>query len=472
MNKKLNKIVFFDYDENYELLFHYPTYNMLKIEKYYKRVISSILNGDKDSSIIETERISEEKLKEFKKTIQDSFLGTNFNFNESNHELTRITFLVTTNCNLKCRYCYANEGSYNYPAINMSREIAKKVINYFTTTHGDIPNVMFFGGETLINIDVIEFICNEFKELYSKKIITLIPNYTLITNGTLINKKALKVIEENQIGITVSIDGDKAINDKLRVYKNGKGTFDTIIKNIKKLQKILPEEGVNYEATYTNLHEKMGISTESVLEKIEELTGIKNGVIIPVKSIEGINDYTPNYDIEDYTYIDLEERSWEKLENGEKIEDTEFTALINRFIEKRIPKYICSIGYEAFTIAPNGDIFPCHMLTDAKLDNLKITNIQEPNNIISANIKDFKEKLLILRKSKNPQCLNCYAIGLCGFCPAMDIIDNGFKIPENFDNYCIKARENAEHFIVRMAKNREDKVKWENMQKSIELTFS
>ena len=41
MNKKLNKVVFFDYDENYELLFHYPTYNMLKIEKYYKILVSA-----------------------------------------------------------------------------------------------------------------------------------------------------------------------------------------------------------------------------------------------------------------------------------------------------------------------------------------------------------------------------------------------------------------------------------------------
>ncbi len=472
MNMQFNKTVFFNYDEDYELLFHFPTYNMLKVEKIYKSAIIRILKGESDSEIIKKESIPELKLRELKDTIKGSFNGTEYNFDKLENKLTRITFLVTTGCNLKCRYCYAHEGSYNYPAENMSKETARNTLEYFTKGYGNIPNVMFFGGETLLNLEVVEFICTEFEKLLERNVINKIPNYSLVTNGTLLSKEALEVIEKHQIGVTVSIDGDKLINDKLRIYKNGKGTFDTIIKNIKKLQTILPEGGVSYEATYTNLHEEMGITVQSVLDTIEELTGIKSGVIMPVKGVEGKNDYTPKYDIGDSEYRDLKENNWNKLEKGEKIEDSEFTALINRFIERRIPKYICSIGYESFTIAPNGDLFPCHMLTDAKLDNLKIGNIKEEPESVKKSIEQFKKKLQILRKSESSRCLDCYAIGLCGFCPAMEIASNGFEIPEHFDDYCTRARKNAEYFVVRMAKNREDEEKWENMQKSIELTFS
>ncbi|MPN48827.1 hypothetical protein SDC9_196439 [bioreactor metagenome] len=101
----------------------------------------------------------------------------NYNINILDIDTIRIN--ISNACNLACKYCYANGGNYTKPNSLMSKKVAKDIVTFIKNNLNHIETIFFFGGEPLLNIDIIEYICSEFKD---KK-------FKLITNGTLINDK-------------------------------------------------------------------------------------------------------------------------------------------------------------------------------------------------------------------------------------------------------------------------------------------
>lgn len=155
--------------------------------------------------------------------------------------LSQLILVVTEDCNMRCKYCMYSD---NYPHVKsyttkkMSFEVAKKAVDYYMEIHKKRvangfkrnPVISFFGGEPLLEFllmkQVIEY-CKE-KE-YS-------PVIFATTNATLLNDEIIDFVIENNIILTISLDGSKLNNDRNRVFPNGDGTFDIIMRNIKKLQ--------------------------------------------------------------------------------------------------------------------------------------------------------------------------------------------------------------------------------------------
>ncbi len=128
------------------------------------------------------------------------------NWKESG-KLSKLTFIVSTRCNLACKYCYANEGKYDgYQPADMTIKDAQDFLDILVSQGvNDIENVMFFGGEPLINIETIDAICRKFSELHEKNSLKKIPQYFTISNLTIYSQKIKTILNKYDIHVTASM---------------------------------------------------------------------------------------------------------------------------------------------------------------------------------------------------------------------------------------------------------------------------
>lgn len=168
--------------------------------------------------------------------------------------LVNLWLNVSHDCNLRCIYCFGHGGSYGGSRELMSVDTAKKSIDYwFKYLNKDIPmtTVTFFGGEPLMNIDVIKFSINYINELLKDYAIQV--QYIITTNGTIFNDDIIKLFVENDIRFTISIDGGQAIQDRNRPYTSGKGSFEVIKKNVAKLRKYYDKLSARMTLTHADV---------------------------------------------------------------------------------------------------------------------------------------------------------------------------------------------------------------------------
>ena len=153
--------------------------------------------------------------------------------------LQRVVLNVTNQCNLACTYCYEysadkiseTEGKPKY----MSRGVAEAAIDMLMHESAQRPSihVTFFGGETLLNFPVLRSTVEYARQkagAFGKRV-----EFSLTTNATLLEADIIDFLSEHRIGVTVSIDGDKELNDRMRVFHDGRGSYDAIAPKIKQL---------------------------------------------------------------------------------------------------------------------------------------------------------------------------------------------------------------------------------------------
>lgn len=157
---------------------------------------------------------------------------------EAGNLLVNLWLNVSHDCNLRCIYCFGHGGSYGGTRELMSIDTAKKSIDYwFKYLNKNIPmtTVTFFGGEPLMNLEVIKFSINYVNKLLEEYDIRV--QYIITTNGTIFNDEIIELFMKNDVQFAISIDGGQAIQDRNRPYASGKGSFEIIKKNVAKLRK-------------------------------------------------------------------------------------------------------------------------------------------------------------------------------------------------------------------------------------------
>lgn len=182
-------------------------------------------------------------------------------------KLPHFTFEITQNCNLKCKYCVYNGHYSNWRELSsrdMDFETARKGLDYiFSLIKGRRKkefSLGFYGGEPLLNFETLTKIIAYGKELFAGwKLL-----FSMTTNLTLLSDSILDFLVKNDFVLLVSLDGGKENHDAKRVFANGKGTFDTVLKNLERiaeLNKDYFEKRVSFSAVYSpdlplkNLHE-------------------------------------------------------------------------------------------------------------------------------------------------------------------------------------------------------------------------
>ena len=172
--------------------------------------------------------------------------------------LTTMVLNVTNQCNLSCTYCYEYGEDKIVDTENgkqpkfMSEETARESVEFMLKESGDnkVAHITFFGGETLLNFPVLQktiaYARQRGAEL-GKEV-----DFSLTTNATLLKPEIIEFLAENHVGVTISIDGPREVQDKFRVFHNGTGSYDVVAPKIKELLKRHRSRPIGARVTLTS----------------------------------------------------------------------------------------------------------------------------------------------------------------------------------------------------------------------------
>ena len=159
---------------------------------------------------------------------------------------------IAHDCNLACQYCFAEEGEYHGRRALMSFEVGKKALDFLIANSGNRRNleVDFFGGEPLMNWQVVKDLVRYGRE--QEKIHDKNFRFTLTTNGVLLNDEIMEFCNREMGNVVLSLDGRKEVNDKMRPFRNGKGSYDLIVPKFQKFADSRNQQKYYVRGTFTH----------------------------------------------------------------------------------------------------------------------------------------------------------------------------------------------------------------------------
>ncbi len=354
---------------------------------------------------------------------------------------------VSHDCNLRCKYCFADEGAYHSVREVMSLETAKAAIDFLLRESGErrVLEVDFFGGEPLMNLGVVKETVRYAKreaEKLGKRFL-----FTTTTNGLLLDDETIAFLNEEMENVVLSLDGRPEVHDAVRKTVNGKGSYALVIDKIKKFVRLRGDKHYYVRGTFTAKNLDFAndvlfladqgfdsISMEPVVTDIPELQIREEHLPAIEREYERLCD--------EYLRREAEGRGFNFFHFNVDLEG-------GPCLEKRVSA--CGAGNEYFSVVPNGDLYPCHQFAgDPKW---RMGNVFE-GKIDGALRETFAESCLFTRS----KCSDCFAKFICsGGCSANNYHYCG-NIEEPYPMTCamMKKRVECAMHIVAERKSREN----------------
>jgi uncharacterized protein len=146
-----------------------------------------------------------------------------------------ISLAIAQTCNLGCVYCYAQQGSFGGDAKSMDRSAALGAIDllFAEAGAGDRVQVTYLGGEPLANRVLLRESAEYAVTLAMRKNVEV--RFSITTNGTLLTAEDSEFFERHGFAVTISLDGDAGMHDRLRPFKDGRGSFERSMSRVQPL---------------------------------------------------------------------------------------------------------------------------------------------------------------------------------------------------------------------------------------------
>ncbi len=348
---------------------------------------------------------------------------------------------IAHDCNLACKYCFAEEGEYHGRRALMSYEVGKKALDFLIANSGNRHNleVDFFGGEPLMNWQVVKDLVaygREQEKLHDKHF-----RFTLTTNGVLLNDEIQEFLNKEMDNVVISLDGRKEINDQMRPFRNGKGSYDLIVPKFQKLAESRNQEKYYIRGTFT----RNNLDFSNDIMHFADL-GFKQMSIEPV-----VGDESDPYAIreDDLPQIMEEYDKLAKLMIAREKEGKGFNFFHFMIdldggpcVYKRMSG--CGSGTEYLAVTPWGDLYPCHQFVGQ--EDFLMGNVDE--GIKKPEIADDFRDCNVYSKDK---CRECFAKFYCsGGCMANSYNFHG-TIHDTYDVGCQMQRKRVECAIMMKA---------------------
>jgi len=324
------------------------------------------------------------------------------------NEIKALCIHICHDCNLRCRYCFADEGAYHSAREFMSEETAKRAIDFLIENSGSrrVLEVDFFGGEPLMCLKTIKNVVYYAKEKAAARGKRFL--FTTTTNAVLLNDEAIKFFNEEMENVVLSLDGRKEVHDAIRKTVNGKGSFDLVIGNIKKF--VASRGNKNYYVRGTYTAKNLDFSKDVLFLADCGFDSISmEPVVTDIDDLAIKEEHLPQILAE---YETLCDEYLKRYEEGRGFNFFHFNVDLEGgpCLSKRVSA--CGAGNEYFSVAPNGDIYPCHQFVGD--DKFKMGNVYDRK--IDKSIREvFATNCLFTRKG----CENCFAKFICsGGCSA------------------------------------------------------
>ena len=295
---------------------------------------------------------------------------------------------IAHSCNLNCSYCFASQGKYHGERALMSFEVGKRALDFLIENSGTRHNleVDFFGGEPLMNFDVVKQLVEYARSIEKEKGKNF--RFTLTTNGLLIDDDVIDFCNREMSNVVLSLDGRKEVHDRYRVDYAGNGSWERIVPKFQKLVEARGGKGYYMRGTFTH-------ANPDFLEDIKQMLdlGFTELSMEPVVSAPGDEG---ELTVEDMPIIlDQYEKLAELMLQRDR-EGRPFTFYHYMIdltggpcIYKRISG--CGSGTEYMAVTPWGDLYPCHQFVgDDKflLGNIwdGVTNTEAQCDFASCNV--------------------------------------------------------------------------------------
>ena len=345
---------------------------------------------------------------------------------------------IAHDCNLACKYCFAEEGEYHGGRALMSYEVGKKALDFLIANSGNRVNleVDFFGGEPLMNFQVVKDLVaygrSKEKE-FNKKF-----RFTLTTNGMLLTDEVMEFANKEMANVVLSIDGRKEVHDLMRPTRNGKGSYDLIIDKFKKMAEMRHQTNYYVRGTFT--HYNLDFSKD-VLHLAD--TGFKQISAEPVVAPDDMDYAIREEDLpqlfEEYDNLAKEMVKREKEGNGFNFFHFMIDLTGGPCLYKRLSG--CGSGTEYLAVTPWGDLYPCHQFVG--MEQFKLGNVD--TGIEKTDIVDEFKLCNVYAKDK---CKDCFARFYCsGGCAANSYNFHG-NLLDAYDIGCELERKRVECAIM------------------------
>ena len=339
---------------------------------------------------------------------------------------------IAHDCNLACKYCFAEEGEYHGRRAMMSFEVGKKALDFLVANSGSRVNleVDFFGGEPLMNWDVVKQLVEygrSLEESNHKKF-----RFTLTTNGVLLNDEIMEYLNKEMSNVVLSLDGRKEVNDRMRPFRTGKGSYDLIVPKFQKLAESRNQSNYYVRGTFTRDNVKHFADLGFKQMSIEPVVG-------PEEDPYSIREEDLPKIMEEYDKLALEYIKREK--EGRGFNFFHFMIDLNQgpCVYKRLSG--CGSGTEYLAVTPWGDFYPCHQFVGN--EELLMGNVDE--GIKRTDLVKTFGNCNVYSKEK---CKNCFARFYCsGGCAANSFNFHG-TINDAYEIGCEMERKRVECSIM------------------------
>ena len=348
---------------------------------------------------------------------------------------------IAHDCNLACKYCFAEEGEYHGRRALMSYEVGRKALDFLIRNSGSRRNleVDFFGGEPLMNWQVVKDLVaygREQEKVHDKHF-----RFTVTTNGVLLNDEIQEFINKEMDNVVLSLDGRKEINDQMRPFRNGKGSYDLIVPKFQKLAESRNQEKYYIRGTFT----RNNLDFSNDILHFADL-GFKQMSIEPVVGEESDPYAIREEDIPKICeeYDKLAKIMIEREKEGKGFHFFHFMIDLEGgpCISKRLSG--CGSGTEYLAVTPWGDLYPCHQFVGK--EEFLMGNVDE--GITKPEIAEEFRGCSVYSKEK---CKDCFAKFYCsGGCMANSYNFHG-TIHDAYDIGCEMQRKRVECAIMMKA---------------------
>ena len=326
----------------------------------------------------------------------------------------KLALVLTSKCNLRCQYCYANYGMYDYQSENdISEETLIQGLNYLMDNFKDISNIQFFGGEPSLCWKQIKATVEFFEDLVKSGRKREMPGFGIVTNGVCIHDELIEIMKKHNFQITISLDGPEEINNMLRYDTNRIGKYQKIYQNYQRmLQKGIKRVGI--ECTYTAAHIEKKVSLVELVQFFNRKFNCSVPHIVPV-NIEVSNKLNVMNCLDEFLqYVrELVDYTFDNMMNQRKIASTAIIlGIIYRLILHEGQQRICPAGVKTFSLSHDKRISPCFMYTSKQ--DISYGKIGDDAKIILEKAYTFDNE--INNKEVCGQCRECLARTVCSSC--------------------------------------------------------
>lgn len=316
---------------------------------------------------------------------------------------------IAHDCNLSCRYCFAGEGEYRGERALMSFETGKAALDFLIANSKNRRNleVDFFGGEPTLNFMTVKKLVaygREQEKLFCKKF-----RFTLTTNGVLLNDEIMEFANQEMDNVVLSIDGRKAVHDRMRPFPNGSGSYDQILPKFLKFAESRNQKNYYVRGTYT----RHNLDFSKDVLHLANL-GFRQISIEPVVA-KDTDDYAIQKEDLPILFQEYDRLAAEIVRRHKYGEGFQFFHFMidlegGPCFAKRLSG--CGSGTEYLAVTPLGGLYPCHQFVGN--ETFCMGNVKE--GITNEAIRDELKNCNVYTKEA---CQDCFAKFYCsGGCAA------------------------------------------------------